>query len=144
MLAFLILIVIIAIVYQINTVTLTDEKISHNEITRAKMDLAIESVLQQAYEDLKEDALAAQAAEGEGEGGATQPAAPPAPGAPGSGEAGEPPRNPDSVDSKMDRWYTPQSTNFDDIQVRIMFRDENSKFNILGMLDPDEIGRAHV
>ena len=84
LLAFLILIVIIAIVYQINTVTLTDEKIAYNEITRSKMDFAIESVLQQAYEDLKEDALAAQASEGEGA-AAAAPTAPGDPGDPGAG-----------------------------------------------------------
>ena len=59
LLAFLVLIVIIAIVYQINTVTLTDERITYNEITRSQMDLSIEAVLLQTYEDLKEDALAA-------------------------------------------------------------------------------------
>ena len=64
LMAFLVLIVIIAIVYQINTVTLTDERITYNEITRAQMDLAIESVLLQTYEDLAEDARAAQASEG--------------------------------------------------------------------------------
>jgi len=132
LMAFLVLIVIIAIVYQINTVTLTDERITYNEITRAQMDLAIESVLLQTYEDLAEDARAAQASEGE------DPAA--AGGDPGAAsEPGEPPRNPDTVDSRMDRWYTPQSTSFGDIQLRIFVRDENSKYNVLNLLQPDEL-----
>lgn len=133
LMAFLVLIVIIAIVYQINTVTLTDERITYNEITRAQMDLAIESVLLQTYEDLAEDARAAQASEGE-EGAA--PAGGADPGAPT--DPGEPPRNPDTVDSRMDRWYTPQSTSFGDIQLRIFVRDEDSKYNVLNMLQQDE------
>ncbi|MDG1490562.1 MAG: type II secretion system protein GspK [Planctomycetota bacterium] len=132
LMAFLVLIVIIAIVYQINTVTLTDERITYNEITRAQMDLAIESVLLQTYEDLAEDARAAQASEGE------DPAA--GAGDPGAAsEPGEAPRNPDTVDSRMDRWYTPQSTSFGDIQLRIFIRDENSKYNVLNLLQPDEL-----
>ncbi|MEM9382390.1 MAG: hypothetical protein AAGB93_20725 [Planctomycetota bacterium] len=143
LLAFLVLIVIIAIVYQINTVTLTDERITYNEITRSQMDLSIEAVLLQTYEDLKEDAMAAEAAQGDGggagaAGGAGAPQDPGGGGAATEGEAGEPPRNPDAVDSMMDRWFTPQSTNFGDVQIRIFIRDENSKYNVLNMLDPDE------
>ena len=133
LMAFLVLIVIIAIVYQINTVTLTDERITYNDITRAQMDLAIESVLLQTYEDLAEDARAAQASEGEGAaagGAGVDPGAPTDP--------GEPARNPDTVDSRMDRWYTPQSTSFGDIQLRIFVRDEDSKYNVLNMLQEDE------
>ncbi len=133
LMAFLVLIVIIAIVYQINTVTLTDERITYNELTRAQMDLAIESVLLQSYEDLAEDARAAQASEGDDPGAAAGAGDPGA-----ASEPGEPPRNPDTVDSRMDRWYTPQSTSFGDIQLRIFIRDEDSKYNVLNMLQPDE------
>ena len=38
----------------------------------------------------------------------------------------------------MDSWFAPQSTNFGDIQIRIFVRDENSKYNVLNMLNPDE------
>ena len=150
LLAFLVLIVIIAITYQIHTVTKTDARVAHNELTRVLMDLAVESTMLQVIEDLAEDARAAQASEGEGEGGAGAPAggggAPGEGGAtggtgtgtPAGGEAGAPASNPDSVDSQMDGWYTPASTNFDDIQVRIFIRDEDSKFNVLNMLLADE------
>lgn len=152
LLAFLVLIVIIAITYQIHTVTKTDARVAHNELTRVMMDLALESTLLQVIEDLAEDARAAQGSEGEGEGGVGGAATgtggtggeggeggeggQPAPA--GGGEAGEPASNPDAVDSQMDGWYTPASTNFDDIQVRIFIRDEDSKFNVLNMLQPDE------
>ena len=145
LLAFLVLIVIIAIVYQIYTVTQSDARITRNEITRAQMDLALESTMLQVYEDLAEDGRAAMASEadsgaGGAEGGVTsgELGDPGAGAGGGDGEAGEPPRNPDSVDSKMDGWYTPQSTNFEDIQIRIMIRDENSKYNVLNMLNEDE------
>lgn len=140
LLAFLVLIVLFAIVYQIHTVTQTDARVTRNELTRARMDLAIRSAMLQEYEDLAEDARAAQASEGEGAGGMTGGAAPggegPMPG--GGQEAGEPPRNPDTVDSRLDAWYTPKSTMFEDIQLRIFVRDENSKYNILNMLHEDE------
>ena len=41
LMAFLVLIVIIAIVYQINTVTLTDERITYNELTRAQISVEL-------------------------------------------------------------------------------------------------------
>ena len=140
LLAFLVLIVLFAIVYQIHTVTQTDARVTRNELTRARMDLAIQSAMLQEFEDLAEDARAAQAGEGEGGGAAPGGAAPggegPMPG--GGQEAGEPPRNPDTVDSRLDSWYTPKSTMFEDIQLRIFVRDENSKYNILNMLHEDE------
>jgi type II secretory pathway component PulK len=152
LLAFLVLIVIIAITYQIHTVTKTDARVAHNELTRVLMDLAIESTMLQVIEDLAEDARAAQASEGEGEGEGAAGAPGGAGGVPGEGGTapgtgtsgtsgsapGEPASNPDSVDSQMDGWYTPASTNFDDIQVRLFIRDEDSKFNVLNMLLADE------
>lgn len=134
LLAFLVMIVLIAIVYQIHTVTQTDARVSRNEITRAQMDEAIRSVLVQIYEDLAEDARAALAAEG---GDAASGPAETSPGGGGGAGTEGPPRNPDTVDSQMDSWYAPQSTNFGDIQIRIFVRDENSKYNILNMLHPD-------
>ena len=82
MLSFLVLIVIVAITYQIHMVTKTDAKVAHLDVTRASMDLAIESVILQALEDLADDAMAAQASEGEGSGaGPGDPAGPTDPGA---------------------------------------------------------------
>ena len=136
--AFLVLIVLLAIVYQVHTVTQTDARVSRNEITRSTMDLALQSVMLQVYEDLAEDARAAQGGEeGAADGPGGDPAAPAAPPV-GEGEAGELARNPETVDSMMDSWFAPQSTNFGDIQVRIFVRDENSKYNVLNMLNPDE------
>jgi len=60
LMAFLVLIVLLAIVYQVHTVTQTDARVTRNEITRSTMDLALQSVMLQVYEDLAEDARAAQ------------------------------------------------------------------------------------
>ena len=138
LMAFLVLIVLLAIVYQVHTVTQTDARVSRNEITRSTMDLALQSVMLQVYEDLAEDARAAQGGEeGAADGLGGDPASPAAPPV-GEGEAGELARNPETVDSMMDSWFAPQSTNFGDIQVRIFVRDENSKYNVLNMINPDE------
>ncbi|MEZ6015274.1 MAG: type II secretion system protein GspK [Planctomycetota bacterium] len=142
LLAFLVMIVVIAITYQIQTVTRTDARVAQNEITEAQMDLAIESALLQVLEDLAEDARAAQAAEGDAGGAGGDPSAggasDPAAGDPAASGAGAPADNADAVDSQMDGWYTPASTNFGDLQLRILIRDEDSKFNVLNMLQPDE------
>ncbi|MEL6715374.1 MAG: hypothetical protein AAFP86_16465, partial [Planctomycetota bacterium] len=71
LLAFLVLIVMIAIMYQIQSVTQIDSRIARQEIARARMDEAIRSALLQVYEDLAEDARAALGDEG-GEGAAAQ------------------------------------------------------------------------
>lgn len=138
LLAFLVLIVIIAITYQIQTVTKTDARVAHNEITAATMDLALESTLLQVLEDLAEDARAAQAAASESGGVPDPNAATPGGEAGAGGEAGGPEENADAVDSQMDGWFTPASTNFGDIQVRIFIRDEDSKYNVLNLLQPDD------
>lgn len=139
LLAFLVLIVMIAIMYQIQSVTQIDARIARQEIARARMDEAIRSAVLQVYEDLAEDARAALGDEG-GEGAAAQGAQGLGGqgGGEGGGEPGDLPRNPETVDSKMDSWYTPQSTNFEEIQIRILVRDEESKYNVLNMLDADE------
>lgn len=152
LLAFLVLIVIIAITYQIHTVTKTDARVAHNEITRSQMDQAIESALLQVLEDLAEDARAAQAAssgEGAGAGAGGGAGDPGGGGETGGGEGaggagaggaagGGEEANADATDSQMDSWYTPASTSFGDLQVRVFIRDEDSKYNVLNLLQPDE------
>jgi len=134
LISFLVLLVVIALVYQIHIVTSTDAKVSHNDITRTRMDLAIESAFLQVYESLAEDG------EGAGEAGAAGGApdqggdASLGGGAPAPGGGGEQ----ESIDSKMDDWARPQVTSINEIDLRIMVQDEDSKYNILNMLNPDE------
>lgn len=142
LLAFLVLIVMIAIMYQIQSVTQIDSRVSRQEIARSRMDTAIRSTFLQVYEDLKEDKLAGMGGDPQGQAPTTAEGPSSATGQ--GGEPGDLPRNPETVDSKLDTWYTPQSTNFDDIQIRILVRDEESKYNVLNMLAEDEDAAAEA
>ncbi len=127
LLSFLVLIVIITIVHQIYIVTGTDARVTRNDNTLVKMDLAIESAMLQVFEQLAEDGQTAGGSEEGGDmlgDGGADPEAP--------GEEGE------SVDSMMDEWARPQSTTINEINLRILIQDEDSKYNILNMLGEDE------
>jgi len=134
LLSFLMLMVIIAIVYQLNRVTGTDQQVANKDMTLTAMDLAIGSALLEVQEQLREDAemkLGAGGGEGEGEGmgaGMDDPAAAP-------GEGGE--SNPDAVDCQTDEWAQVAATNINELDLRILIQDEDSKYNILNMLVPD-------
>jgi hypothetical protein len=118
MLSFLVLLVLILIVQQISYSTKTDARVSRNEETLIAMDQAIESVLLQVYEDLRADAgggggLLSQTASGEvSSGGAT--------------------------DSREDEWARPQRTEMNDLQLRILVQDEDSKLNVLSIMTLNE------
>lgn len=147
LLSLLILLVLVAIVIQINVSTGTDARIARNDVAQTTMDLAAESALLQVVEMLKTDADAESsattgapgAASATGQAGATNPAsatgatgAAGAAGAPGGQAAAQP------CDSHRDEWANPQRTEINDIKLRIICQDENSKYNILNMLNPDE------
>jgi hypothetical protein len=138
LLSFLVLLVIVAIAFQIDISTKTDARVAENDITITRMDEAIDSSLLQVYEMLKQDGEASAAADES------------AAGAPGDGTSssggmgdtggGAVPGGgaPTAVDSRMDEWGQPQSASIDDIPLRIVIQDEESKYNILNMLAADE------
>lgn len=137
LLSFLVLLVIIAIVFQINIVTKTDARVARNDVTLTRMDLAIESALLEVYEMLAQDGEAG--AEGGGDGaevgggdmaGEAGPESGGAGGAAGGGAG--------AVDSRMDDWGRAQQTTINDLALRIVIQDEDSKYNVLNMLNPDE------
>lgn len=133
LLSFLVLLVIIAIVFQINIVTSTDARVARNDVTLTTMDLAVESAMLQVYQSLIDDAA------GGGEEG-LEGGAPPgddlATEGPGGMEGGD--EGGGSVDSHMDEWGRPQSTTINELSLRILIQDEDSKYNVLNMLSPDE------
>lgn len=136
LLALLLLVVLIAISIQISVTTGTDARIARNDLTVSVMDLSIESAFLQVGETLKTDGEAA-ADEGAAAPGTGAPTAAGAGGAvPGAGAAagGEAQSN----DSQRDEWHQPQRTTINDIQLRIFVQDEDSKYNVLNMLAPDE------
>ena len=138
LLSFLVLLVLILILQQIDYSTKTADRVARNEHTLMAMDLAIESTLLSVYDSLKADGEA-DAGAGGGEdpfgagGGGGDPAA-----ALGGGE-GEEGGGPS--DSHMDDWWGVNRQDFsvmDDIRVRVLIQDEDSKFNLLSILVEDE------
>ena len=138
LLSFLVLMVIIAIVYQLNRVTATDQQVANRDFTSTNMDLAIESAMLEVFEQLRSDGELRQG--GGGDDGAAAAA-----GAAGMGpEGGEEGDNADASDSFMDEWAQQAATSFNDLELRILIVDEDRKYNILNMLaeDPDEAQEA--
>lgn len=138
LLSVLVLIVVITIVIQISIGTITDARVSRNDVGLTSMELAIESALLQVYEDLAADgeaAAGAGAGAGAGLGGAGglpgEGGAPPEGGAPAGGG------DTSSSDSKMDDWARPSRHDVNEIQLRVLVQDEDSKYNILNLLNPD-------
>lgn len=133
LLSLLILLVLVAIVIQINVSTGTDARIARNDVGLTTMDLAIESGLLEEYDKLKADGESAGAAGG---GAAGQAAPAPAPaggaGAPGAEAASQ------ANDSRRDEWAQVQRTEINEIKLRILVQDEDSKINVLNLLNPDE------
>ena len=145
LLSLLILLVLVAIVIQINVSTSTDARVARNDVGLTTIDQAVESALLQVYDQLETDGAADAASSGGAAGapgaagGAGAPGAPgaagaapgAAPGAPG-GEQQQP------TDSRRDEWARPQKTDINEIKLRIFVQDEDSKINVLTMLNPDE------
>lgn len=134
LLSFLVLIVVIAIVYQLSRVTGADQQIAYKDLTLQKMDLAIESAFLEVIEQLREDG-ALRSAGGQGAGMPSDlENADAGPGA----EEGESEGNPDAVDSQMDDWAQVASTTINELNLRILIVDEDRKYNVLNMLAEDE------
>ncbi len=129
MMAILVLFVLVLIVFQISISTSTDARIARNQTTIANMDLAIESVLLQIFEDLKADGEAGAAA---GSAAVAGQASSPEPGIQGGAGGGGP------TDSSQDDWARPGRYEINELTLRILFQDEDSKFNVLNLLTPDE------
>ena len=142
LMAFLVLIVLAAILFQLYIGTTTDARVARNDVTLTTMDQAIESALLEVYDRLLTDAEAgaASGASGAADAGAAPegaPAAPSAPGAPGEGAS-------QASDSREDSWGRVQRTTINEIELRILVQDEDSKINVLSLLteDPEQADLA--
>ncbi|MEW6073703.1 MAG: hypothetical protein AB1726_14055 [Planctomycetota bacterium] len=135
MLAMLVLFVLLLIVFQISVSTGTDARTNRNQTTLQAMDLAIESVLLQAFEDLANDT-------GASAGGAEGAAAPMGEMGGEGGEAGGEGAAP--CDSREDGWFRPQTSELNGVKLRYFIQDEDSKFDLLTLLtaNEDEAGKA--
>ena len=132
MMAFFVLVILIVLLHQISFSTKTDARVQRNEQTLLNMETSIEAVLLQVYEDLKADAESDGASGGAGGGGLGDLGADmAASGAEAQGAA--------AGDSREDDWAHPQRTELNEIRLRILIQDENSKFNVLSILSEDEL-----
>lgn len=164
MLSLLVLFVLVAIVFQLNIATGTDARIARNEVVLTQMDLAISSAQLEVFEKLKADAQSSDSGAqggaggmgGMGGSGGGMPGMPPGGmssssgfgdvpsgagggnpfGGGGAGGAGGGQEGP--VDSMQDEWYRPERTSINEIDLRILIQDEDSKYNLLAILTKDE------
>ncbi len=137
LLSLLILLVLVAIVIQLNVSTGTDARMARNDVTLTMMDLAAESAILQELETLKTDAESDSSSGGApgAPAAAGTPTAPTPAGGAGAAGAGS---QPASSDSRRDEWASPQRTEINEIKLRIVVVDEDSKYNVLNMLNPDQ------
>jgi hypothetical protein len=132
MVSLLVLAVLMAIVAQIAISTGTDARVTRNVVTETHMELAVESALLQVADQLVQDAGASEEAGGGAGGALGAGGLGGLGGATGGGESGP-------VDSRQDDWAWPARTEeVNEVALRIFVQDEDSKLNLLTMLDPDE------
>ncbi len=136
LITFLVLIVVLMIVYQVNRITASEQIEASRSLVLTKMDYAIDAAFLQVEQDL----LADSQSEEEEEGGEGDPQGDPAAAIAGAGGeegegGGEGPTGP--VDSFNDEWATIQSTSIGEQDLSVYVIDEDRKFNILGMLAED-------
>jgi len=133
LLSVLVLFVVITISIQIGIGTMTDARVARNDLGLAAMDDAIESAMLEVFEQLKNDAEGGESGADQGSdplGGGMDPTA--ALSGAGGGEAGG------AVDSRQDEWARPQRTEINGLELRLFVQDEDSKYNVLNMLQDDE------
>ena len=136
LITFLVLIVVLMIVYQVNRITANEQIEASRSMTLTRMDLAIDAAFLQVEQDLLTDAQAD--ADEEGEGG--DPGADPGASLPtteGDGSEGEEGGESGPVDSFNDEWASVQATSIGEQDLTVYVIDEDRKFNILGMLSED-------
>ncbi len=139
LLSILVLFVVITIVFQISIGSMTDARVARNDVRLTTMDLAIESASFDIFEQLRADAEAAgdagtdptDPAAGMGGAGGAEPGM--GAGATGAGEEGQ-----QASDSHEDEWGRPQRHEINQVDMRILVQDEDSKVNVLNMLNADE------
>lgn len=135
MLAFLVLTVLMLIVFQISIGTSTDARVARNGLSLAVFDEAIESAILKTMQDLADDAEAAAEAD---EGAGVQQPSIPGLGGLGGADDGADREATGPVDSREDSWGRPQQTEINGVSLRIFVQDEDSKYNVLTMLTPDD------
>ncbi|MFO1009578.1 MAG: nucleoporin [Planctomycetota bacterium] len=142
LMSLLVLLVLAALAFQISVTATTDARTARNDVNLTTMDLACESALLEVSEKLATDGEGGSDAAGAGAGAATDPTAQPGANAGQDGAqnpaGGAGAQNQQAVDSRRDEWASPQRTEINEIKLRIFVQDEDSKYNVLNLLNPDE------
>ncbi|MDF1838498.1 MAG: hypothetical protein P1V35_11570 [Planctomycetota bacterium] len=133
LITFLVLIVVLMIVYQVNRITANEQIEADRSLTLTRMNLAIDAALLQVEQDLIADGQADAEEEDEGD-----PGADPASQIPGNeGDPADAAADTGPVDSFNDDWAAVQATAIGEQNLSVYVIDEDRKFNILGMLNED-------
>jgi hypothetical protein len=130
--AFLMIILLYAIVFQLSFGTKADLRVTENDVITTQMDMAIESALQEVFDRLKQDAEAAASSQTSGGNMGGDPSAA------GAGAAAGGQEQTPASDSREDSWGRPQRSTIGEIELRVLVQDEDSKINLLQMLVEDE------
>lgn len=138
MMVLILSILLYAMVTEIVTTSQTARLVGENELVLVRMRNQAEYVLPQVEELLLQD-LQAAAAQGEEGGAAGAPGGAPGgmPGAAG-GEEEEAPDPAALADGSQDAWFEPTGYPDDDITTYAWVEPENSKFNILSLVSPNQ------
>jgi type II secretory pathway pseudopilin PulG len=138
LMAFLVLIVLAAILFQLYIGTTTDARVARNDVTLTAMDQAIESALLEVGDRLLTDAESGAASGAAGALGAGEAAAPADPEAGNAMPSAGPGAQAPPADSREDSWGRVQRTTINEIELRVQVVDEDSKINVLSLLTEDE------
>lgn len=131
MVSIMVMVVLLLIVFQISMSTNIDERVATNDVNDAVFDGVIESALMRTLQDLADDGETEQETGAGMAGGLGGGGLPGAGGGGGEEEAGP-------VDSRRDVWAKPQQTAINEVNVRVLVQDEDSKYNIMTMLTANE------
>lgn len=143
LMSLLVLLVLAALAFQISVTATTDARTARNDVNLTTMDLACESALLEIYDKLSADGEGGGDAAGGAGGAAGASGAQPGASDPkdgGANPAGAAPGQDQqpAVDSRRDEWAAPQRTEINEIKLRVIVQDEDSKYNVLNLLNPDE------
>ena len=140
MLSLMVMIVLILIVFQISMSSSTDARVSGNDLELTVFDGAIESAMLKTLQDLADDAAADEESASTGGGNPLGGGANPF----GAGASGDGGAESSPSDSRRDAWAKPQQTAINEVEVRVLIQDEDSKYNVLTMLteNQDEAQKA--
>ncbi len=121
----LIFLILAAVVSEMVITSRIDYEVAKNDANMARMDMALQTVLLDALDQIRQDGSS------EGSGGQTPSTSTTA------ASSGTPGANAGPNDSREDAWAKKTETTLGDVRVNYFVEDENRKFNLLSLISPD-------